>query len=69
MSGKNSPEDPDAFGSTPSHSPSWSLIRKPTPEWSETQYGLEIQVVSTEDGQTDTTTTPAWQLLIVEDMV
>ena len=47
--GQNGPEDPDAFGSTPSHSPSWSTARTPAPNWPETWYCLEIQVVSTED--------------------
>ena len=49
-SGQNDPENPEAFGSTPSHSPSWSLARKPTPDWPETQYCLEIQLTSTKDG-------------------
>ena len=42
-------EDPDAFGSTPSHSPSQSLARKPTPDQTEIWYCLEIQVVYSED--------------------
>ena len=49
LSGWNGPEDQEAFGSTPSHSPSQSLARKPTPDWPETQYCLEIQVTSTDD--------------------
>ena len=48
-SGQNGPEDPEAFGSTPSHSPSWSPAKKPTPDWPETQYCLEIEVTSSED--------------------
>ena len=55
-SGWNGPEDQEAFGSTPSHSPSQSLTRKLTPDWPETNYCLEIQVTSTEDGGSDTTT-------------
>ena len=31
-SGWNGPEDPEAIGSTPSHSPSLSLAGKPTPD-------------------------------------
>ena len=46
---RNGPEDPDAFGNTPSHSPSQSPARKPAPDWPKTQYCLEIKVVSTED--------------------
>ena len=42
----------EVFGSTPSHSPSQSLVRKPTPDCPETWYCLEIQVISTEVGGT-----------------
>ena len=48
-SGQNGPEHSNVFGSTPSHSPSWSPARTPAPDWPETWYCLEIQVVSTED--------------------
>ena len=44
-SGQNGLEDPDAFGSASSHLPSQSLARKPTPDWPETWYCLEIQAV------------------------
>ena len=37
-SSQNGPKDLEAFGSAPSHSPSWSPARKPTPDWPETQY-------------------------------
>ena len=37
-SGQNGPEDPEAFGSTPSHSPSQSPARKPTSDWPEMGY-------------------------------
>ena len=49
ISGQNGPEDPEAFGSAPSHSPSQSLARKPTPGQPEIWYCLEIHVISTED--------------------
>ena len=65
----NGPEDPEAFGSTSSHSPSWSLVRKPTPDWPETQYCLEIQMTSTKDGGATPPPPHAWQVSIVEDMV
>ena len=68
-SGQNGPEDPYAFGSTPSHSPSQSPARKPTPDWPETQYCLEIQVISTEDDKAIPPPSHAWQVPIVEDMV
>ena len=68
-SGQNGPEDPEAFGSTPSHSPSQSLARKLTPDWPETQYCLEMQVTSTEDGGVIPPPPHAWQAPIVGDMV
>ena len=66
---QNGPEDPEAFGSTPSCSPSQSLARKPTPDWPETQYCLEIQVTSTKDGGVTPPPPHAWQPPVVEDMV
>ena len=68
-SGQNGPEDPEAFCSTPSHLPSWSLAGKPTPDWPETQYCLEIQVTSTGDVGVTPPPLPAWQAPIVEGMV
>ena len=64
----NGPEDPDAFGSTPSCFPSQSLARKPVPDWPETWSCLEIQVVSKDD-KAIPPPSHAWQALIVEDMV
>ena len=52
----NGPEDTEAFDSTPSHSPSLSLVRKPTPDCPKIQYCLEIQVISTRDGENYITT-------------
>ena len=66
---QNGPEDPEAFGSTLSHSPSHSLARKPTPDWPETQYCLEIQVTSTKDEGVTPPPPHAWQAPIMEDMV
>ena len=66
-SGQYSYEDPEAFGSTPSQSPSQSLARKPN--CPETLYCLEIQVVSTEDEGASPPPTQAWQAPIIEDMV
>ena len=45
----NGPEETEAFGSAPSHSPSQSPMRQPTPDHPGTQYCLEIQVISTKD--------------------
>ena len=68
-SGQNGPEDPEAFGSTPSHSPSWSLSRKLTPDWPETWNCWEIHVTSTEDGGVTPPPPHVWQVPIMEDMV
>ena len=68
-SGQNSPEDPEAFASAPSCSPSQSPARKPTPDWPETQSCLEIQVTSTKDEGATPPLPHPWQAPIVEDMV
>ena len=68
-SGQNGPENPEAFGSTPSCSPSQSPARKLTPDWPKTWYCLEIQVISTEDERVTPPPPHAWQAPIVEDMV
>ena len=68
-SGQNGPEDPDAFGSAQSCSPSQSLTRKPMPDWLETWYCLEIQVVFTEDKKVILPPSHTCQAPIVEDMV
>ena len=66
---QNGPEDPEVFGSVPSHSPSQSLARKPTPDQPEIWYCLEIQVNSTEDDRAIPPPPHALQVPIVEDMV
>ena len=65
----NGPEDPEAFGSTPSCSPSQSPARKLTPDQPEIQYFLEIQVTLTKDGGVTPPPPHAWQAPVVEDMV
>ena len=45
------------------------LPRKPTPDWPETWYCLEIQVTSTEDERVTPPPPHAWQVPIVEDMI
>ena len=67
--GQNGQENQEAFGSVPSHSPSWSLARKPKPHWPKTQYCLEIHIISTEDDKAVPPPPHTWQVLIVEDMV
>ena len=66
-SSQNGPEDPEAFQSTPSQSPSQSLVRKP--DCPEIWYCLEIQVISTEDKRAAPPPAHVWQVPIVENMV
>ena len=68
-SSQHGPEETEALGFAPSHSPSWLPARKPTPDHPGTWYCLEIQVISTEDGGTTPPTPHAWQVPVVEDMV
>ena len=66
---KNGTKEEEVFGSTPSCSPSQYPVRKPTPNWSETRYCLEIQVTSTEDERVAPPPPHMWQVSIVEDIV
>ena len=68
-SSQNGPEEIEAFGSTPSHSPSQSLARKQMPDCLETQYCLEIQVTLTEDREITPPPLHTWQAPMVEDML
>ena len=69
LSGQNGPAQTEAFGSASSHSPSQSPVRKQTPDCPETQYCLEIQVISTLDEGTTPPPPHVWQVLVVEDML
>ena len=42
---------------------------KPTPDWPETWYCMEIQVTSTKDGRGTPPSPHTWQAAVVEDMV
>ena len=68
-SGWNGLEEAEAFGSSPSCSPSQSPVRKPKPDHPETQYCLEIKVISTKDGGMTPPHPHTWQVPVVEDMV
>ena len=63
------PEETEAFGSAPSHLPSQSPVRNPTPDHPGTWYCLEIQVISAEDGRTTPPPPHAWQVPVVKEMV
>ena len=67
--GCNGPEETQAFGSTLYHSPSWSPVRKPTPDHPETLYCLEIQVILTKDGGLPPPPQHTWQAPMMEDML
>ena len=67
--GHNGPKELEASDSIPSHSPSQSTVRRQMPDHPETQYCLEIQVISTEDGVTTPPPPHAWQAPVVEDML
>ena len=68
-SGQNGLEEREAFYSALSCSPSQSLVRKQMPDHPETQYCLEIQVISTKDRETTPPPPHTWQVPVVEDML
>ena len=68
-SSQTGPEDQEAFGSTPLHSPFQSPARRLTPDQPEAQYCLEIQVILTENGRVTPPPPHTWQVPVVEDMV
>ena len=68
-SSQKGPEDTEASESTPSHSPSWSLVRKLKPDGPEMQHCFGIQVISTEEGEAVPPPPHAWQVTVVEDML
>ena len=57
---QNGPKEMEASGSTPSHSPSESPVRRQMPDHPETQYCFEIQVISTEEGGATPPPPHAW---------
>ena len=68
-SGWKGPEETVASKSAPSHSPSWSPVRKLMPDCPETWYCLGIQVISTQEGGATPPPPYAWQAPVVEDML
>ena len=65
----NGPEEMKASGSTPSHSPSLSPVRKQMPDCPDTWYCLEIQVISSKDGGPTPLPPHVLQVPVVEDML
>ena len=69
MNGQIGPEEIEASGSTSSHSPSHSPVRREMPDCPEAWCCLEIQVTSTKDGGTKPPPPHTWQAPMVEDML
>ena len=66
--GWKDPKEMGVLGSVPSHSPSWSLARKPLPSQPNTRHCLGIHVTLTEDTGTAPPPLHAWMAPLVEDM-
>ena len=67
--GWNGPKEMEASSSALSCSPSQSLVRRQMSDCPKTQYCLEIQVISTEDGGTTLPPPHAWQAPVMEEML
>ena len=63
------PEETGASGSAPSHSPSWSLARKPLPSHPNTNQCLGIHVTPTKETGATPPLPHTWMVPIVEDML
>ena len=63
------PEEVGAVGSSPSHSPSWSLARDLPPSHPNTRYCLGIHVTLTEETGAVPPPSHAWTAPLVEDML
>ena len=62
------PEEMGVLGSSPSHSPSWSLARGPMPNCPNTRYCLGIHVTLTKETGAVPPLSHAWTAPLVEDM-
>ena len=63
------PEETGALGSSPSHSPSWSLVRRLPPSHPNTRYCLWIHVTLIEETGMVPPLSHAWTAPLVEDML
>ena len=68
-SGWNGPGETEALGSTPSHLPSQSLVRKPMPDHPDTWYCLGIHITLTKEAGAAPPPPLAWMVPVVEDML
>ena len=62
-------QEPEALDSSPSHSPSWSLARRPLSSCPNTGHCLEIHVTLTEEFGAVPTPSHSWMAPLVEDML
>ena len=67
--GKKDPEEMGALGSAPSHMPSWSLARKPSPSCPNTSHCLGIHMTLTKETGATCPSPHTWTALMVEDML
>ena len=67
--GQEDPEEMGAWGSAPSHSPSWSLVRKPLASHPGTLHCLGIHMTLMEETGAAPTPPHAWTASVVEDML
>ena len=63
------PKEIGTSGSAPSHSPSWSLARKPSPSCPNTRHCLRIHVTLTTETRAVPPPPHAWTSPLVEDML
>ena len=66
--GQKDPEVMGAFGSDPSHSPSWSLARKPLLSHPNTRHQLGIHMTLTKEMGATPPPLHAWMVPLLEDM-
>ena len=67
--GQKDPKVMEALGSTPSHLPSWSPARKPSPGHPNTRDCLGIHITLTEETGAAPPPHHAWVVPLVEDML
>ena len=67
--GQKDPEEMGATGSAPSHLPSWSLTRNPSPSHPNTRHCLGIHMTLTKETGATPPPPHAWTVPLVEDML
>ena len=67
--GQKDLEETRALGSAPSHSPSWSLAKKPSPSHPDTHYCLGIHMTLTKETGATPPPPHTWMVPVVEDIL